>query len=136
MELNKLLNEFVFIKELESALENLPEASKAEDWQQSYTIHKCDQDHVMEYADQLYKTRVNHGLTGDTAMHWVSTGERAAIALTGNTPGGEARARYIALLSPKNVRMLLAMLNFYMERGETQCSTNSDDSSQTKAVTK
>lgn len=97
---------------IEEAINGLHEETLNSGWDWSYTKSQSDADHLSDHKETLDKTRSHFALDENTSMWFVSTNGVSAsiLAMCGNSPSAESRARYISWVNPKNLQLLIARL--------------------------
>lgn len=98
-------------EKIEEAINSLNEETLNSGWNWSYTKPQSDADHLFDHKQTLNKTRTHFVLNENTSMWFVSTnGTNSILAMCGNSPSAESRARYISWANPQNLQLLIARL--------------------------
>lgn len=95
---------------LERLISELSETSSGA-WEWGATESQPDKQHIADFAETLSKTREHFGIGFETKIHGVFVeGTDLKLAITGNSPTAAARAEYLAAVSPKNMKALIAYI--------------------------
>lgn len=95
---------------LEALIAKMSPASQGV-WEWGATDSLSDEQHVADFSESLAKTREFFKLEGDTKIHGSFVeGTDIKLAITGNSPNGEARAEYLSAVSPRNMTTLIAYI--------------------------
>lgn len=106
---------------IEEAINGLHQETRNSGWDWSYTESQSDADHLADHKETLDKTRAQFVLGENTSMWFVSTdGTGSILALCGNSPSAESRARYISWVNPQNLQLLIARLRELEGTGAAQ----------------
>ena len=96
---------------IQEAIDGLHEETRTSGWDWSFTKAQSDEAHNADNRETLAKTRKHFKLEADTSAWFVSAnGTDAILAICGNSPTAEARARYISWVNPQNIQLMIARI--------------------------
>ena len=96
---------------IQEAIDGLHEETRTSGWDWSFTKAQSDEAHNADNRETLAKTRKHFKLEVDTSTWFVSAnGTDAILAICGNSPTAEARARYISWVNPQNIQLMIARI--------------------------
>lgn len=94
---------------IEEAINELHAETRDSVWDWYVTKPLSDKEHIEDFSESLRKTRIKFDLGDTSPMNFV-TNDNTIIAICGNSPTAEARARYISWANPANISLLISRL--------------------------
>ncbi len=103
-------------------IELLHDENKSVPWEWAHTDALTDAEHLSNFKETLEKTRAFFNSPEKTELNFITTkihGEDLTIAQVGNSPNAYFRAKYLALLQPQILEIILKEHLAAYKKGES-----------------